>query len=145
VGDRTGLPGGRYITEHSTSIAPSRHAPAEARRHVATVCEDWPPAQLQVAQLLTTEVVTNAVLHGSGDVALRLVCSRQLLRVEVGDTCAWVPTRVRRDDARREGGRGLVILAALAAAWGVELHDGGKTVWFEVRWSGVDMEDTRTA
>jgi anti-sigma regulatory factor (Ser/Thr protein kinase) len=121
------------ISENATSIEPSRYAPAEARRQVATVCADWPAAVLQVAQLLTTEVVTNAVVHGTGAVLFRALCRGNLLRVEVGDAGPGLPRRVQPDGVRRTGGRGLLILAALAADWGVERWDGGKTVWFELR------------
>jgi anti-sigma regulatory factor (Ser/Thr protein kinase) len=88
---------------------------------------------LRVAQLLTTEVVTNAVVHGAGEVAFRARCTDHLLRVEVGDSGAGTPEPVEPDNPRRRGGRGLSILEALAADWGIEAWDGGKTVWFELR------------
>jgi anti-sigma regulatory factor (Ser/Thr protein kinase) len=103
---------------------------------VARLCGHWPQSVLQVAQLLTTEVVTNAVVHGAGAVAFRALCTEHLLRVEVGDTGAGVPKPVKPDSVRRRGGRGLLILAALAADWGVDARDGGKTVWFELRRPG---------
>lgn len=103
---------------------------------MADVCGGWPQSVLQVAQLLTTEIVTNAVIHGAGDVLFRALCTDHLLRVEVGDAGAGVPKPVEPDGVRRRGGRGLLILAALAADWGVEARDGGKTVWFELRRPG---------
>ena len=100
---------------------------------MGTVCNGWPPSVLRVAQLLTTEVVTNAVVHGTGDVAFRAVQTGNTLRVEVGDTSAALPAQVPVDGASRQGGRGLAILSALAEKWGVEPCEGGKTVWFELR------------
>jgi anti-sigma regulatory factor (Ser/Thr protein kinase) len=117
------------------SIPASRQAPSEARRHVADACAGWPPARLRIAHLLTTEVVTNAVVHGRGDVGLRILGDPQVLRVEVSDNSPELP-RVRPLGApTQRGGRGLHIVTAMATDWGVRSRGdaGGKTVWFELR------------
>ncbi|AXE23650.1 ATP-binding protein [Streptomyces globosus] len=88
---------------------------------------------VETAELLATELVTNALVHTEygAEVTVRLAGGR--LRVEVGD---GAPGRPRPyvpvvDDATH--GRGLALVEALAAAWGVETGTGrGKVVWFEL-------------
>lgn len=81
--------------------------------------------------LLVSEVATNALIYGTGHVRVRVLPSGQRLRVEVMDDSAVLPVRSEAA-ADAEGGRGLGLVDALAAAWGVEPHGGGKTVWFEL-------------
>ena len=81
--------------------------------------------------LLTSEVVTNAVLHGGGGVEVRLAQRAERIRVEVDDESVEVPTE-RQYGLEATTGRGLGLLTALASSWGVEPRVGGKTVWFEV-------------
>lgn len=105
---------------------------ATARRTVLALCGPAGLAGLgDTAALLTSEVVTNAVVHGQGTVHLRARASAGRLRVEVQDDGAGSPSpRQAADDA--EGGRGLALVAVLAATWGVERLPRGKVVWFEL-------------
>jgi anti-sigma regulatory factor (Ser/Thr protein kinase) len=93
--------------------------------------------------LLLSELVTNAYEHGRPDgdasaggtritVRCLLIRDRTRLRIEVSDAYRSVP-RARPAGLDDESGRGLLLVAALAAEWGVEVHpDGsGKTVWLE--------------
>jgi len=85
-----------------------------------------------VAELLTSELVMNAVVQGaSAAVCIRVRASSPELSVEVRDGSAGLPHR-RRPDGER-GGYGLQLVAALASDWGFELEDGGKRVWFRLR------------
>ena len=84
-----------------------------------------------VLALLVSEVATNAVVHGTGEVQVRVSVVRRLLRVEVADESSRLPTP-RTADPEAEGGRGLALVAALASDWGVERTPTGKTVWFEL-------------
>ncbi|MEV8532715.1 ATP-binding protein [Streptomyces sp. NPDC051211] len=86
----------------------------------------------EVAELLATELVTNALVHTDqgAEVCVRLADTR--LRVEVRDCTArrprpYVPIA---DDGTH--GRGLMLVQALADAWGVDPAGAGKVVWFEL-------------
>lgn len=81
--------------------------------------------------LLVSEVATNALVHGTGQVLVRVVPSAGGVRIEVRDGSSRLPAR-RRATAVDEGGRGIALVEALAVAWGSEVTEDGKTVWFEL-------------
>ncbi|MEN0130299.1 MAG: ATP-binding protein [Brevundimonas sp.] len=87
----------------------------------------------QVVELLTAEVVSNAVVHGpaKGEVRVRLNVTGSRVRVEVRDLGHGVPT-VRHPEPTAPSGRGLALVEALAESWGTAPGDGGTCVWFEV-------------
>ncbi|GLW20574.1 hypothetical protein DI270_023135 [Microbispora triticiradicis] len=114
-----------------------------ARRFVRAALRDWcgdgDREAAEVAELLVSELVANAMRHGRGSPLLTLLLLRDdTLRCEVEDE-ARVPVRARgtasRDDAAQreeEGGRGLLIVDTLSRAWGVLPTRRGKAVWFEL-------------
>ncbi len=81
------------------------------------------------AVLLTSEVVTNAILHGRSDARVRMAVVDGRIAVLVGDDNSRHPAPVITDDHALDG-RGLAILDLLADEWGVRDDDYGKTVWF---------------
>lgn len=85
-----------------------------------------------MALLLTSEVVTNAVVHSQGAVRLGIELSPEFLRIGVTDG-ANGEVRVADDFQWPESGHGLRMVEAMSARWGVEQLDGtGKCVWFEL-------------
>ena len=86
---------------------------------------------VDVASLLTSELVTNAVVHGATTVGLLATLSSHRLRVEASDRSVKPPV-VRRASAGDTDGRGLVVVASLATDWGYEVNPTGKSVWFEL-------------
>ncbi|WP_432864648.1 ATP-binding protein [Microbispora rosea] len=109
---------------------------SRARRLVRAVLRDWTGRAEgevpEVAELLVSELVANAVRHGRGAPVLALALRDGVLRCEVEDE-ARVPLRARDsppDDA--EGGRGLLIVESLSRSWGVHPTSRGKAVWFEL-------------
>lgn len=113
-------------------LAVGLDAPARARRWIGSVCERFDLVQLRnEATLLVDELVTNAVLHARTDCVVVAEKGDDALRVEVidrnGDLVGVQPGAERLS---AQGGRGLVIVAALATAWGVQEHPLGKSVWF---------------
>lgn len=81
--------------------------------------------------LLVSEVATNALVHGSGDVRVSVVAAGHLVRVEVADDSPGWP-RPRRAGPEAEGGRGLALVEALSSSWGTRAEGEGKVVWFEI-------------
>ncbi|RSO09834.1 MEKHLA domain-containing protein [Streptomyces sp. WAC 06783] len=86
-------------------------------------------ALADTALLLVSELLTNAVRHASGPLALRVWYSARELGVEVSDGSTPRP-RARLADNAEENGRGLMLVEALADAWGTRPGPTGKTVWF---------------
>ncbi len=82
------------------------------------------------AVLLTSELVTNAVRHEAGQtVMLAITCSCDRLRVDVHDTSRALPA-VAEAPGDAEAGRGLLLVATLAAEWGFYRTPAGKAVYF---------------
>jgi anti-sigma regulatory factor (Ser/Thr protein kinase) len=106
-----------------------------ARRHVATIGASWPADLRDLALLLTSELVTNALRYGNGG-GIRLTVRRtpHLVRVEVQDANPAPPELFQNLDGTAEQGRGLHIIDSLATRWGhtPSAHPAGKTVWFEL-------------
>ena len=102
-----------------------------ARSYVRRVCTAFDPEVVTTAELLTTELFSNALKHGTGPIMLNVSLDDELLRVEVSDTSPGVPV-VGRPGPEDASGRGLFLVEALAREWGVARfpHSAGKVVWF---------------
>lgn len=119
-------------TAHVVLLPPVRSAVAAARRHVEQACRRWHLESLEDnALLLTSEIVTNAILHGSGAVRLQMHRRVNRLRIEVGDDDPALPSPQVSGSAL-ESGRGLMIVNTLSTDWGAEHLGSGKIVWFEL-------------
>lgn len=113
-----------------------RRHPAEVergRRHVADACRDLPGDVACTAMLLASELITNALEHGSGAISVAVAVRRDRVRVEVTDESPTRP-RPRRAATYDEGGRGLFIVQSLANDWGMDAlpRGRGKSVWFSL-------------
>ncbi|MET9773662.1 ATP-binding protein [Streptomyces sp. NPDC006367] len=105
----------------------------EARRALRELLRHWGrPGRSEVAELLTSELVTNALVHTDDDAVLTATVSKSALRVEVRDRAARMPGRRAPVPDESTNGRGLVLVESLADAWGVRSHGEGKSVWFEL-------------
>jgi anti-sigma regulatory factor (Ser/Thr protein kinase) len=106
-------------------------AAGEARRQVRAAISAWDiPVDPDVAVLLTSELVTNAIAHEvTGLVVLAIACSRDQLRIDVHDTSRSLPMLV---DAAvdAETGRGLMLVTTLSTEWGFYRTPAGKAVYF---------------
>ena len=106
---------------------------AEARRLVAGYLAERGDDDGEVAVLLTSELVTNAILYGQAPLELRAQADGAALRVEVHDLDPTSPPVLRHDaDLVEIGGRGLQLVDTLADRWGWAENDYGKVVWFEL-------------
>ncbi|MFD3619018.1 SpoIIE family protein phosphatase [Streptomyces sp. NPDC058676] len=81
------------------------------------------------AELLLSELVTNAIRHAGGPLRVRVIHGRALI-FEVSDTSHTAP-RLRHAASTDEGGRGLFLVAQLAQAWGARYTADGKVIWAE--------------
>jgi len=87
-----------------------------------------PRSLVENSILVTTELVTNAVLHGAGPIELRLRTNGHNVLLEVQDRATFRP-RMLRPTAEDKHGRRLEIVAALATRWGGRATEDGKSVW----------------
>jgi anti-sigma regulatory factor (Ser/Thr protein kinase) len=114
------------------TLAPALSAVGEARHWAGDQCADVLDQDgRQVLELLVSEVVANAVLHGRGGVTVALDRRPGEVVVAVDDDSPDPPL-VRHVGAEATGGRGVALVAALAQAWGWQPHPPGKRVWFRV-------------
>lgn len=86
---------------------------------------------VEIATLLVSEAVTNAVLHAGTEVRVRVGRDGRSVRVEVADTSPAVPLR-RHASADAATGRGMLLIEELSDSWGLQRSADGKVVWFEL-------------
>jgi anti-sigma regulatory factor (Ser/Thr protein kinase) len=115
----------RHLPPHPTSVGEARRI---VRRLLATAGQ---VDLVDPAELLVSEIVTNAVLHAGTSIDLRCTLVDHSLLVEVDDGGQQLPSS-REYDSTVCSGRGLVLLEQVAERWGVIPTFGGKTVWFLV-------------
>ena len=89
------------------------------------------------AELIVSELVTNAIRHGRGPVSLRLIRTESRLICAVSDGSSTSP-HMRRAKVVEEGGRGLFLVAQFAARWGTRHTADGKIIWAELPAPMVD-------
>jgi anti-sigma regulatory factor (Ser/Thr protein kinase) len=105
-------------------------APGVARRSLAACFESTIGADmLTLAKLLTSELVTNAVVHGQGRITLSAQADDERLLVEVEDEGAGFERAVTRR-AEDPGGWGLGLVESESSRWGA--YEGNTHVWFEL-------------
>ncbi len=111
---------------------------SEVRKALRELLRHWgKPGRSEIAELLTSELVTNALVHTDHDAVVTATVGPHGLRVEVRDFVARRPEpRVENADDGTSG-RGLVLVQSLADSWGVRAHGVGKVVWFELDGGGV--------
>jgi|SRR3954469_147976 len=118
------------FTTHLPALASSLR---EAREWARPKLQAWDLGGIaEEADLLLSELVSNVVRHVREPMFLCLSRQEESVRVEVGDPSSDAPV-LQDPGPDREGGRGMLLIAAVAARWGTDMHpDDGKTVWFEL-------------
>ena len=117
------------------TVAAAVEAVASARREVATLVGklgfSLSDETVETIELLASEVIANAILYSAAPCDVTVTRTDERLRVEVADTNSSLPSVVTAapDD---ECGRGLLLVDALANAWGVQPDPRGKMTWFEI-------------
>lgn len=117
-------------------LAATADAVREARAIVRKLLDGWGLESLEdTAELCAGELATNAVIHAGSPVLMAVALLDDAVRFEVQDESPGeLAAGTLVHDA--ETGRGLALVDELSACWGVEQHEGGKTVWFELRRPG---------
>lgn len=121
------------MTATTLRLPPEGPSSRAARRFVADVLAgaDIDGDTLDAAVLLTSELTTNAVLHARSDLTVAVTVGAERIRIEVADDNPRLPSPVFVSvDAL--SGRGLQLVQSVATNWGIESHDAGKVVWFEL-------------
>jgi anti-sigma regulatory factor (Ser/Thr protein kinase) len=128
--------GGDADVRHLTArFTPDPAEVAHARRAVGDALAAWGLAdESPLVVLAASEMVTNAVMHGEGDVEVTLGAEDDVIRIEVSDAGGGEPT-VRSPDRSGEavGGWGLHLVGEVADDWGSHVEDGRTVVWMTRR------------
>ncbi|MEU6683388.1 SpoIIE family protein phosphatase [Streptomyces sp. NPDC046832] len=105
---------------------------APIRKQVVDQLERWGLSEATfTAELVVSELVTNAIRYGAPPIRLRLIHDAATLICEVSDTNHTAP-HLRRAKTWDEGGRGLLLVAQLTQRWGSRHTAEGKTIWAEL-------------
>src|SRR4051794_4793160 len=118
----------------TTSLPPETASVPAARAFAGAAMNELGADQNETerAQLLVSELATNVVLHARTRMRVTVRRCKHGMRVEVRDDVPARPPPPREPDLLSVHGRGLVLVDALADAWGVNGNRLGKTIWFEV-------------
>jgi DNA-binding NarL/FixJ family response regulator len=114
---------------YASDLLSPRAARRDLRKALAARME---PDALATVELLTTELVTNAVQHAASTAQVTAAVTPRGLRVAVIDGGPGVPAVRYGGPVEAESGRGLALVESLSNAWGIEQSAFGKAVWFEV-------------
>jgi len=117
------------------SFPPHLGSVAIARQWIRTQLATWDDELLVDAELLASEIVTNAIRHGRGQIAIALSPHSGYQRFEVYDEGSDTEPRITPGvpDGLAEGGWGLQLLGLLASSWATEVtSDGNRVVWYEL-------------
>jgi hypothetical protein len=120
-------------------------AAAEARGRVGAVVRAWQvPVDPDIAVLLTSDLVTSAIMHGNGESVMLVVrCSRSHLRIDVYYTSRSLTGADEPTGTQAE--RGLALVAALSAEWGSFRTPAGDAVYFTLAFQPDLPADDRVA
>ncbi len=127
-----GTTGTRQAYEFPSGVAPPL---GQVRAWLRGQLEGVGRTTMADAELLTTELLTNAHEHADGVAELRVSVpsGRDVVRVEVDDRRPRLkPRRVEKQDPASPHGRGLALVEAISTTWGVDTGAGYKTVWAEI-------------
>jgi anti-sigma regulatory factor (Ser/Thr protein kinase) len=121
------------IAEVALRLWPVPASCGDARQAVRSFCHQQAMDDVtDDAVMLTSELMANAVEHSTGMVTLLALVVDSSLVVVVRDDSDDLPTMVADPPSYAERGRGLHVIEALAADWGVDRLASGKTVWFRL-------------
>jgi signal transduction histidine kinase len=132
--DDSGRVDDRSIDDRGTLLKFIARTPSGARSFVHSTLEAWHRDDLvDDAELLVSELVTNALMHtGATHASVGITAHDDIVRIEVEDPSPVPLVRAVKTDLSKPGGLGLGIVDSIARRWGVVQADRSKTVWFEL-------------
>ncbi|MET7616174.1 SpoIIE family protein phosphatase [Streptomyces sp. NPDC005408] len=108
-------------------------AVAHARRFTSRTLRSWGVTdETDAILLIVSELVTNALVHTQGQVRLDLTLAGERMRVAVSDASPRAPVKPSNVNWEATGGRGIMLVEAVSAAYGSVPLSGGKQVWAEL-------------
>ena len=125
------LPTPEVAGESARCFDATADAPGQARRFVAGALPTSEPELSETAQLVVTELATNAVSHAKSAFSVAVSFRPEVMRIAVRDAGPDDPIP-RRPPAEATSGRGLLVVEAVARRWGVRRLPRGKAVWVEI-------------
>jgi anti-sigma regulatory factor (Ser/Thr protein kinase) len=137
-------PDGRLSADGSArwtlpAVAPGPEQVTYVRHQTRLVLHLWGLTDLTSAvEVLVSELATNAVRHARTRFTVTVAWDGRTLRVEVSDASPLAPRPQLGVSCDRDGGRGLLLIDAIASDWGIDLDHQGKTIWFTI---GRDSQD----
>jgi anti-sigma regulatory factor (Ser/Thr protein kinase) len=122
-----------HPVEARLSVPAEPASASAARRFVERTLRGWhcQDDTVEKVVLLTSELVTNAILHARDPIHVVIETTGAAVRVEVRDGAPGMPVHRKHPDDSMTG-RGLTLVEAIAARWGADAEGAGKRVWFEV-------------
>jgi anti-sigma regulatory factor (Ser/Thr protein kinase) len=116
------------------AVSPRPEQVSYVRHQTALILQLWRLADLtSPVEVLISELATNAVRHARTLFTVSVTWDGLTLTAEVSDASPLAPRPQLNPYPDREGGRGLLLVDAIASDWGVDLYDQGKTIWFTLR------------
>ncbi|QIK77132.1 ATP-binding protein [Nocardioides piscis] len=128
----------QQLPAHPSSVRRARHLLRAELKDTAHECLS------EAAELVVSELVTNAILHTGEIIELTSSLEPQGLHVEVADRGTHIPI-VASYDALASTGRGLLLVSELTDQWGAEGRPDGKTMWFRIGLASPDDSTSGTA
>ena len=133
------------LYQRRVRLARQPSAAAEARSQVRAALRAWKvPVDHDIAILLASDLVTNAIVHGDGaTITLAIRCSRGQLRIDVYDRSRYLPADAD-ERAGADAGRGLALVAVLSTEWGSFRTPAGKAMYFTLAFPhDLSLDDDR--
>lgn len=112
-------------------LDPTKQAPAEARHYLAERFREWGIEDDFDGRLVVSELVTNALMHGAGQIIVRVYLDERdrVPVIEVWDQGEGEPV-VQPENDYETNGRGLLTVSSIAIKWGTRpISEGGKIIW----------------
>lgn len=120
------------VMEETWSFHCDSRSLSGCRRFVRSTLSSWGLEHLaDDAVFVASELATNAVLHARTDFTVRLTWHAGALRVSVRDENQAMPI-AENPSPTTVTGRGLLLIDAISRRWGIEVENGGKSVWAEL-------------